>query len=313
MKTKPTFFISRRLQNLKCLLLAACCLLFSASLFAQITREQADAIVFEHIQNEAIPHYFLYVNVTMPSAGGITLITHNEEIVEVMYACWVYYLNEHPEVFEPTQHRYLFVKEEGGNLLEVITYSDLGPANLSTQWLIVNPSDDATLNTLSVSEGELEPEFQSDIYEYSVNVANNVEEITIMATPNNPNATVIGTDSFLLNEGENIFTVTVTAEDGTTELSYTITINRSVNVKDFNLSKIYLYPNPTTGQLSIVNCQLSINSVEIFDVYGRKCHVTRDTYHENNIDISHLKQGIYFVKIEAETGIITKKIIKINH
>ena len=112
-------------------------LLFATSLSAQITREQADAVVLEHIQKEVFLPYLLYVNVNIPSVAGITLTTHNEENMKVKYACWAYYLNENPEVSESARHRYLFVKENDGNLLEVITYNDLGPADL-TQWELVS-------------------------------------------------------------------------------------------------------------------------------------------------------------------------------
>jgi len=193
-----------------------------------------------------------------------------------------------------------------------IAEEDMIPSNNSKTVTIRNfvCNTDATLSNLSVSEGELLPEFNSNIYNYTVNVEYGVEEIVIMATPSDSNAMASGTGTFSLEVGENIFIVTVTAEDSTTELCYTITINRSVNVKDFNLSKIYLYPNPTTGQLSIVNCLLSINSVDIFDVYGRKCHVSSVMCHENTIDISHLNSGIYFVKITTEQGTVIKKVVK---
>ena len=105
----------------------------TTSLSAQITREQADNIVLEHLQKEVPSPYLLYVNVNTPSTEEITLTTYNEENMKVKYACWAYYLSEHPEVPETTRHRYLFVKENNGNLLEVITYNDLGPEDL-TQW-----------------------------------------------------------------------------------------------------------------------------------------------------------------------------------
>jgi len=74
---------------------------------------------------------------------------------------------------------------------------------------------------------------------------------------------------------------------------------------------VEVYPNPTTGELSVeTHRNASLQSVEIFDIYGRKCHVSRVTRHENNINISHLRAGIYFLKIETEKGMNVKKIIK---
>jgi hypothetical protein len=108
------------------------------SLTAQITREQADAIVLQYIQNEVAPPYLLYAYNQMPSANEIVITTHSEEKIKIKYACWVYYLNENPENTEPCQHRYLFVKGDDGNLLELITSNDLGLEDLS-EWTIVLP------------------------------------------------------------------------------------------------------------------------------------------------------------------------------
>ena len=75
------------------------------------------------------------------------------------------------------------------------------------------------------------------------------------------------------------------------------------------LDKITLVPNPTTGELTINNEQLTINNIEIFDIYGRKHHlITSSSNHQ--INIAHLPAGIYFVKITTEVGGVVKKIIK---
>ncbi|MCL2313192.1 MAG: T9SS type A sorting domain-containing protein [Firmicutes bacterium] len=112
------------------------CIAFSTTLVAQITREQADAIVLQHIKNELISSYKLYVYNHEPSGSGIVIATYNEEKIKIKYACWFYYLNENPEITVPCQHRYLLVKENNGNLLEIITSKDLGIENF-TEWEII--------------------------------------------------------------------------------------------------------------------------------------------------------------------------------
>jgi hypothetical protein len=84
-----------------------------------------------------------------------------------------------------------------------------------------------------------------------------------------------------------------------------------VGVKEVKeLEGVNLFPNPTTGEI-YVTCHASrVTNIEVFDVYGRKCHASRVTCHKNNIDISHLHAGLYFIKITTEKGNITKKIIK---
>ena len=77
-------------------------------------------------------------------------------------------------------------------------------------------------------------------------------------------------------------------------------------------ASLRIYPNPTTGELTINNEQLIINNVEIFDVYGRKLSshhlITSSSNHQ--INISHLPAGIYFVKVTTEQGVFVEKVIK---
>jgi hypothetical protein len=83
------------------------------------------------------------------------------------------------------------------------------------------------------------------------------------------------------------------------------------------LDGVRVFPNPTTGELTIDNGELTINNVEVFDVYGRKQKAEsrkENTSHSSSltsINISHLHAGIYFVRILTEQGVVTKKVVKI--
>ena len=90
--------------------------------------------------------------------------------------------------------------------------------------------------------------------------------------------------------------------------------NKEIGISDITTdnSSIKVYPNPTTGELTIDNGQLKINNVEIFDIYGRKQKIIINYQLSiiNSINISHFPTGIYFVKIRTEAGEIVRKIIK---
>ena len=89
------------------------------------------------------------------------------------------------------------------------------------------PSTDATLQTLSLSDGiTLEPAFNPAIMEYKASVGNNTDTITITATPGDSKAAVEGDGEKKLNEGLNEFTITVTAEDKTSSQNYIVNITR---------------------------------------------------------------------------------------
>ncbi len=79
-----------------------------------------------------------------------------------------------------------------------------------------------------------------------------------------------------------------------------------------NNASISIYPNPSTGEFSIIhNDQLcDINNISIFNVLG----VPVVKYSQKNIqkpftiNLSHCKQGIYYILIETNKDFITSKI-----
>jgi len=73
---------------------------------------------------------------------------------------------------------------------------------------------------------------------------------------------------------------------------------------------VKIYPNPTTGQLQITNYELRENMViEIFSVVGQivGAYRIRPEANETIIDISHLTNGLYFLKIDNKVFKIIKQ------
>jgi len=68
-----------------------------------------------------------------------------------------------------------------------------------------------------------------------------------------------------------------------------------------------IYPNPTTTQLTI-NTTEQIKSINILDVSGKTVKII--TPSNNTINVSDLTNGIYFLQIETENGIVTNRFIK---
>ena len=103
-------------------------------------------------------------------------------------------------------------------------------------------STDATLSGLELEDGNgngitLDPVFAPGTTSYTAAVVNRIDTVTLTATKNEDDATVAITDDddaatpgeaeFSLVEGENIIEVVVTAEDGITTSTYTITATRA--------------------------------------------------------------------------------------
>jgi len=76
-----------------------------------------------------------------------------------------------------------------------------------------------------------------------------------------------------------------------------------VNVNDF----VQIYPNPVKDELRIANNELKISKIAIVDLAGQTIDQFNDT---NLINVSHLPTGIYFIRIETDSDIVTKKFIK---
>lgn len=103
-------------------------------------------------------------------------------------------------------------------------------------------STDATLKSLSVVGYDLTPSFNKNTLEYSLEVENDVESVTIKAVKSDSGASVSGIGEKVLTEGVNKFNIVVTAEKGNKK-TYVIEINRkelnpiqvSVNGEDYTV------------------------------------------------------------------------------
>ena len=88
-------------------------------------------------------------------------------------------------------------------------------------------STNANLSSLSVSEGALEPEFNPDTTEYTMNVGADINSINISAVAAEANSSVEISGNENLVEGENKVNINVKAADGSTSKSYTITVMKA--------------------------------------------------------------------------------------
>jgi hypothetical protein len=99
------------------------------------------------------------------------------------------------------------------------------------------PSSNANLSNLGLSSGTLSPVFASGTQDYTATVTDSVTSITVTPTASDSTATIqvngvavtSGTASgaINLNVGANTITTLVTAQDGTTTKTYTVTVTRA--------------------------------------------------------------------------------------
>ena len=84
----------------------------------------------------------------------------------------------------------------------------------------------------------------------------------------------------------------------------------SLNVNDFKLQKIKIYPNPAKNLIRINQEKGSQNTLTIRGLTNQIIRFEKLNQKETIINISSLAKGIYILRIENKNGFIVKKIIK---
>ena len=125
----------------------------------------------------------------------------------------------------------------------------------------------------------------------------------------------------------NVTTPTAKFNMPTTDVTATATYEPETGIEELRMAngEWRIYPNPTTGILTIQisDYQISdypisdypISDYPIFDIviYDRLCRIQQIEKSKNRkseINISHLPAGVYFVKIRTEADEVVKKVVK---
>ena len=129
------------------------------------------------------------------------------------------------------------------------------------------PSEDATLSSISIN-GTPVDSFSKDTTSYSVTVESSVENVTVTAQKAHAQATVniLPSGSTAISSGQTVsFTITVTAEDGTTTKTYNVSVRRAIE-NDTTLSKV-LVNGKSASEVSSGNYSYEASgSAESFEI-----------------------------------------------
>lgn len=190
---------------------------------------------------------------------------------------------------------------------EEATASDIYMQNIFTDGSMGEPpiSSDATLSDLSI-DGETIEDFDPLVLYYEVDVEQGQAVPLIDGTVNNVFASMEITQSPSVPGDA---TIVVTAQDETTQIIYTVHFNLVTGIFDAKDNMISIFPNPVIEKFKVSGLKEDVK-IEIVDILGKT--IITKTINENvEVDISVLKEGIYFVMIHHSNGNITsQKIIK---
>ncbi|WP_424101059.1 BspA family leucine-rich repeat surface protein [Planktomarina sp.] len=146
-----------------------------------------------------------------------------------------------------TQSVILTAQPNAGQTVNIVVTAPDG-STLAYSLTIFHQSNDATLAQISLSAGSLSPSFASGTFSYTATVANSVNSVLAITIPNEFNATILinggSSQSVPLSQGNNVVSIQVTSQDGTSVLTYTVNIMRQSN--DASLSALSL----SSGSLS---------------------------------------------------------------
>ncbi|WP_395053586.1 T9SS type A sorting domain-containing protein [Flavobacterium sp.] len=102
---------------------------------------------------------------------------------------------------------------------------------------------------------------------------------------------------------------TISSCSSNTRLAVTVLNGGCLEIENFNLLYIKVYPNPVKDILTVSLNKL-ITNISIFNVLGQQIITKSINDYESKIDMSRLSSGTYFTKIYSDNLVKTIKVIK---
>ena len=84
----------------------------------------------------------------------------------------------------------------------------------------------------------------------------------------------------------------------------------TLSSNSFELESLNVYPNPTKNSWTIQGANTTINTIEVFDILGKRVQTLSPNNSEATIDAKDLKTGIYLAKLYSDNGTKTIKLVK---
>lgn len=85
----------------------------------------------------------------------------------------------------------------------------------------------------------------------------------------------------------------------------------SIIINNLNSADVNVYPNPNNGSFTVYLSSNDINSIVVYDVYGKIVKQLHET-DSGRIQINNLKRGFYFLKVTFKNGKTIAKKIMVN-
>ena len=83
-----------------------------------------------------------------------------------------------------------------------------------------------------------------------------------------------------------------------------------VGIVNYLENSITLFPNPANDVVNVQCTMFQVQSIEVIDVYGKLINTVNVVDNPTRINVSGLANGVYFVRVTTEEGVVTKQFVK---
>ena len=142
-----------------------------------------------------------------------------------------------------------------------------------------------------------------------------ISELVLTTASNLPGGPSAGLDTLIFTisdltviaSNENLLSTNITNDSLIVE-----DVQTGLDHNKYENSEFYIYPNPSTGQFTIIRNnaeQAGELGLIVYEMNGQKVLEETSTEAESKIDLTHLSKGLYYLQLKTATGIIVKKVI----
>jgi len=88
------------------------------------------------------------------------------------------------------------------------------------------------------------------------------------------------------------------------------TWQNTIDIDQVENDELYIFPNPTKGELIIENQNLQNSTITLFTISGQKLQEIKPLHTKLSLQIGHLKPGLYLLRLSGENHkTLTRKIV----
>ena len=84
----------------------------------------------------------------------------------------------------------------------------------------------------------------------------------------------------------------------------------NVGIEEWLSNSVTLFPNPAKDVVNVQCTMGNVQGVEVYDVYGKLITTSNSIDNPTRINVSGLADGVYFVRVTTDRGVVTKSFVK---